>query len=403
MRIAYLASLYPYASDTYVRNEVETLRIKGFEVKTFAVRRPPDSWLVDPKIQAEAQRTQYVLSGAVPRLIIAFFLTALTKPIRLIQSFHLVWRSHSPGLLNRVRQFIYVCEGALLSRLLVRSRIEHLHNHVAENSATVAMIASQLSGIPFSMTVHGPGIFYHPRAWGLAEKIQRSSFTACITEFCRSQCMVFTDPKYWKRLVVIRCGLLDEFLVSSPMPIGDSPNFVCIGRLCAEKGHMLLLEAVRRLVAKGIDIELTIIGDGPLRKELEEFSNRWNLTHKVRFLGWQSTSTVREHINSSRGLILASFAEGLPIVIMEALAMARPVITSWITGIPELVEHRKNGWLIPAGSIDSLETAIREALSTPVEELWAMGMAGRERVLRMHSAAVEADKLAKLFRESGEN
>jgi colanic acid/amylovoran biosynthesis glycosyltransferase len=400
MRIAYFASLYPYASDTYVRNEVETLRRKGFDVRTFAVRRPPDSWLVDQKIQAEAHSTQYVLSGAIPRLVIAFLLTVLTKPIRLIQSFGLVWRSHSPGILNRFRQFAYVCQGALLSRLLLQSRIEHLHNHVAENSATVAMVASQLSGIPFSMTVHGPGIFYHPRAWGLAEKVKRSSFTACITEFCRSQCMVFADPKYWNRLFVIRCGLLDEFILSHPKPIVDSNSFVCVGRLCAEKGFLLLFEAVSCLVQQGNDLHLVVIGDGPLRKELESFVVRRNLGGNIKMLGWQSTSSVREYLNSSRGLVLPSFAEGLPIVIMEALAMARPVITSWITGIPELVEHGKNGWLIPAGSEEHLVNALKEAIDTPTDQLFEFGLHGREKVIRLHNSSSEVEKLAELFKTS---
>ena len=173
---------------------------------------------------------------------------------------------------------------------------------------------------------------------------------------------------------------------------------MCVGRLCPEKGHLILLEAVRRLVEQGDDIELTIIGDGPLRTHLEEFSARAKLESRVRFMGWQSTSSVRECLGVSRGLILASFAEGLPIVIMEALAMARPVITSCIAGIPELVEHRKNGWLIPAGSVDCLVASIKEAIHTPIDQLSSMGLSGREMVSRLHNASMEADKLATLFR-----
>lgn len=400
MRIAYFASLYPYASDTYVRNEVESLRLQGFDVSTFAIRRPPASWIVDPKIQAESDRTQYVLSGAVPHILMAVLLTVFTHPIRLVQALYLVWSTHSPGVWNRVRQITYLGEGALLARLLIRSRIEHLHNHVAENSATVAMLASHISEIPYSMTVHGPGIFYHPRAWGLSAKVQRSAFTVCITEFCRSQCMVFTEPKYWSRLVVVHCGLLDEFLLSPPDTLRDSNRLVCIGRLCAEKGHVLLLEAVRKLVAQGKDVEVTMIGDGPLRNDLEAIVAKWELSQNIRFVGWQNTEQVREYLQDARGLVLPSFAEGLPIVIMESLAMGRPVITSWITGIPELVEHGVNGWLIPAGSVDALVDAMSKALIAPVEELFAMGCRGREKVLSEHNARIEATKLAQLFRRS---
>lgn len=400
MRIAYFASLYPYASDTYVRNEIESLRLQGFDVTTFAIRRPPESWIVDPKIQAEANRTQYVLSGAGLRIFMAVLLTAFTRPIRLVQALCLVWRTHSPGAWNRMRQVSYVGEGALLARLLIRSRIEHLHNHVSENSATVAMLASHISGVPYSTTVHGPGIFYHPRAWGLAAKVQRSAFTVCITEFCRSQCMIFTEPKYWSRLVVVHCGLLDEFLLTPPIAIPDSKKLVCIGRLCPEKGQVLLLEAVRKLVEQGIDIEVTMIGDGPLRADLEAKVAQWDLSQNMRFLGWQSTEQVRACLQASRGLLLPSFAEGLPIVIMESLAMGRPVITTWIAGIPELVEHGISGWLIPAGSLDAVVDAIRQALSTPVDELFEMGCRGREKVLSEHNATIEATKLAHLFRHS---
>ena len=402
MRIAYFASLYPYASDTYVRNEVESLRLLGFDVTTFAVRRPPASWIVDPKLQAEANRTRYVLSGAGLHILLAVLATAFTRPIRLVQALNLVWRTHSPGVLNRIRQITYLCEGALLARLLIRSRIEHLHNHVAENSATVAMLASHMSGIPYSMTVHGPGIFYHPRAWGLSAKIQRSAFTVCITEFCRSQCMIFTEPKYWSRLVVVHCGLLDEFLLTPPETISDSKKLVCIGRLCPEKGHVLLLEAVQKLVAQGTDVEVTMIGDGSLRADLEAKVAQWEVSRNVHFVGWQSTEQVRSCLQASRGLLLPSFAEGLPIVIMESLAMGRPVITTWIAGIPELVEHGVNGWLIPAGSLDALVDAMSKALNTPVIELYAMGCRGREKVLREHNARIEARKLADLFRLSSQ-
>ncbi len=397
MRIAYFASLYPYASDTYVRNEVESLRLQGFDVTTFAVRRPPASWIVDPKIEAEAKRTQYVLSGALLQILFALLVTAFTHPIRLLQALLLVWRTHGPGVWNRLRQVSYVGEGALLARLLILSRIEHLHNHVAENSATVAMLASHMSGVPYSMTVHGPGIFYHPRAWGLSAKVQRSSFTVCITEFCRSQCMVFTEPKYWNRLVVVHCGLLDDFLSDPPTIVSNTKKLVCIGRLCPEKGQALLLEAVKNLVSQGIEIEITFIGDGPSRSQLETLTESWDLSSHIRFLGWQSTEKVRECLRESRCLVLTSFAEGLPIVIMESLAMGRPVITTWIAGIPELVEHRANGWLVRPGSIDELVDAIQEALQTPVEQLTAMGLHGREKVLREHSSLKESSKLVDLF------
>ena len=402
MRIAYLSSLYPYASDTYVRNEVDALRLAGWQISTFAVRRPPESMQVDDRIREEASRTEYLLTGGLLTLCVAIGWAIMTRPLRLCGSVRLVWTSHAAGFVNRLRQWFYVAEACLLARRLLQKGICHLHNHVAENSATVAMLASHLSGVPFSMTVHGPGIFFHPRQWGLGEKVRRSAFTVCITEFCRSQCMAVTPPECWNRLRVVHCGLGDDFIAEKPDPVPQTGGFVCVGRVCPEKGHAVLLDAVRRLVQAGLPVELTIIGDGPMRVELERRREEWGLGPHVRFLGWQSSMQIREQIMQARCLVVASFAEGLPMVIMEALALCRPVITTWVAGIPELVENGADGWLVPPGSAEALARAMEESIRYPSTRLDDMGRHGRQKVLREHNASTEAAKLAGIFRRAVE-
>jgi glycosyltransferase involved in cell wall biosynthesis len=168
-----------------------------------------------------------------------------------------------------------------------------------------------------------------------------------------------------------------------------------------EKGHLVLLDAVAQLAAEGRRRELVLAGDGPLRPEIERAIDRRQLRDAVRMAGWLSAKEVREEILRSRALVLPSFAEGLPVVIMEALALGRPVIATAIAAVPELVEPGIGGWVVPAGSGEALAAALREALEAPVEALADMGKAGAAAVARRHDAAAEARKLAALFARAG--
>jgi colanic acid/amylovoran biosynthesis glycosyltransferase len=403
IRIAYLTSLYPRASDTFVRLEVQFLRAAGFDVQTYSVRRPDRSLLVGKAVEFEAKRTTFLLDRNPFRLIAAVLVTALIHPTRFLKAVILMWRTGAPGLKGRAMHAAYFVEAALLARLLRRLGVRHLHNHIGENSATVAMLASQMSGIPFSMTIHGPGIFFHPRHWALSEKIQRAVFTACISHFCASQCMTFAPTSAWKRLRVIHCCVDPTFLTASSQRIPTDPRFTFVGRLCAEKGILLLVEAIRRLQSRNIPVRLTVIGDGPLRAEIESSIAEYGLSANIELLGWQPSDVVRQCVLNSRALVLPSFAEGLPVVLMESLALHRPVITTQIAGIPELVESGVSGWLIEPGSVDALVAALQQACEASTERLAEMGRAGARRVAQQHDAHVEVAKLAECILESIEN
>jgi glycosyltransferase involved in cell wall biosynthesis len=185
------------------------------------------------------------------------------------------------------------------------------------------------------------------------------------------------------------------------VPPPDAPRLVCVGRLTEQKGQLLLIEAAHRLAMKGIKSELVLVGDGEMRVEVERLVARHGLAGQVRITGWVSSDRVREEILAARGLVLPSLAEGLPVVIMEAMALRRPVLTTYVGGIPELVRSGENGWLFPAGDIESLAAAMEDCLSRSPEELQALGEAGHARVLGCHSIDIEAAKLAGLFRDSG--
>jgi glycosyltransferase involved in cell wall biosynthesis len=289
----------------------------------------------------------------------------------------------------------YLAEACRILPLLSTFGATHLHAHFGTNSAEVAMLVRALGGPPFSFTVHGPDEYLQPM--GLAQKIRRSAFVVAISQYGRSQLYLRLPHQDWSKVHVVHCGLETAFYNVPPIPMPTVPRLVCVGRLSEAKGQLLLVEAVGRLVAKGISIELVLAGDGPMRGQLERFIEELGIGRHVRITGWISGSEVRSEIQAARALVLPSFAEGLPVVIMEALALRRPVLTTYIAGIPELVRPGENGWLVPAGSLDDLTNAMEACLLTPVDVLQRLGEAGRDRVIARHSIDVETGKLAECF------
>jgi len=394
--LAYLTSLYPRASDTFIRREVAALRRLGHRVETFSVRAPDAGQIVGADVEKEANQTTSLLDNpaALP-LDLAWAIA--TRPAALRRAARAIWRIGPGGARARVWQTAYLAEACRLARALRRRRIDILHNHIGENSATVAMAASIISGVPFSQTIHGPGIFFSAERWGLGEKIDRSAFTACISDFCRSQCMIFAPLRSWERLRIIRCGLDERFFDERATSPSGEARIVCVGRLCEAKGQALLIDAVARLRDEGVACACRLVGDGPMRRALEKRIAERGVGDRVEILGWLSGERVREELDAARLFVLPSFAEGLPVVIMEALAMGRPVVSTRIAAIPELVRPAETGWLCAPGSVDALVEALRDALATPIDRLAEMGRRGRDRVLERHDVTREAARLSELF------
>jgi len=219
-----------------------------------------------------------------------------------------------------------------------------------------------------------------------------------ISEYGRSQLFRWSPHPLWPKIHVVHCGVDERFLDVVPTPVPDVARFVCVGRLCEQKGQLLLVRALAELVRRGREVELVLAGDGEMRSELETLIRDEGLAARVQITGWASGERVRQEILAARALVLPSFAEGLPVVLMEALALHRPVLSTYVAGIPELVVPGECGWLVPAGDVESLVAAMEAALDTPVEILAAMGAAGAERVRRRHDVRTEAGKLHQLFR-----
>jgi glycosyltransferase involved in cell wall biosynthesis len=296
---------------------------------------------------------------------------------------------------------VYLAEACRIALWLRSSGVQHLHAHFGTNSAEVAMLVHVLGGPHWSFTAHGPEEFDKTQLIGLAEKIRRAAFVVAVSSFGRSQLFRCTDHEHWAKIFIVHCGL-------EPSCFSDEPNyssgqsFVCVGRLCEQKGQLLLVEAFRRLLDRGIDAHLTLAGDGELRPALECLIEKYQLGSNVHISGWISNPEVCQQLLAARALILPSFAEGLPVVIMEAMALRRPVISTYVAGIPELISNGENGWLVPAGDVEAIVNIMQKCLEVPPEILKEMGDAAFEKVFEFHDVNKEAAKLVKLFAGSAE-
>lgn len=400
MILAYLTNQYGRASDTFIRQEVMQLRGLGHTVHTFSTRRPEADHQASAEAREAQATTDYILDHGALRLLGSLAACAFTQPGRMVRALGLAWRTRGPGLKPLVMQGVYLVEAAYLARRLDALMVEHLHNHIGMNSATVAMLAATLAGIGWSQTVHGPHDFFDATRWALPQKMGHAALTVFIADYGRSQGMMMTPPSVWPRLHVVRCGVDGTFLGQPVTPILDGAPLLFVGRLSPEKGVLVLIEALGRLRREGLTVPLRVIGDGPSRGEMVRAAAAAGLGEAVTFLGWQGSGRVRDELLGCRALVLPSFAEGLPVVLMEAMALHRPVVSTYVAGIPELVVSGENGLLTAAGSVDELVEAVRTIMALPPDKLAAMGRHGAQRVAARHDAAVNARRLAELLAEA---
>lgn len=397
MKIAYLINQYPKVSHTFIRREVRALEQQGFEVLRIALRGW-DEPLPDPEDQRERELTRYVLGHGVFALVIPILQAAIRGPRRFLSVLYLAVRMSRQSDRSLAYHLIYVAEACQVVRWAAEFGARQLHAHFGTNSAEIAMLARMLGGPPYSFTAHGTDEFTRPMALG--EKASRSSFVVAISSFVRSQLFMHLRHTDWRKVEVVRCGLEPTFYAVGAPAIPNCRRLICIGRLSEAKGQLLLIEAAARLATLGVAFELVLAGDGPLRPLIERLICENGLEGRVRITGWISSAQVREEILAARALVVPSFSEGLPVVIMEAMALRRPVLATCVAGIPELVRHGENGWLFAAGSVDALTCAMDDCLAMPLTGIQALGDAGYERVIREHSADTEAAKLGGLFLRS---
>jgi colanic acid/amylovoran biosynthesis glycosyltransferase len=398
-KIAYFTNVYPAVSHGFIRREILAVERQGMHVTRVALRGW-DSEIFDDQDRLEQEKTRYVLQhGAFP-LIGAVLRALVLSPRRFFAGLALTLRPGRRSVRPWPYHMVYLAEACRLVAWLREAGIGHVHAHFGTNSAEIVMLARVLGGPPYSFTVHGPVEFDNIDYFGTAEKIGRSAFTVAITDFTRSQlCRTVPYPE-WAKIRVIRCGLDPEFFATAPGPVPDEPRITCIGRLVEQKGQQILIEAAARLRDRGRRFKLSVVGGGPMYPEVKQLVQHYGLEDVVELHGAVGTEQLLEELRLARALVLPSFAEGLPMVIMEAMALGRPVVSTYVAGIPELVVPGETGWLVPAGAVEPLADAVEQVLDATPEELQAMGRTAFARVASLHSADDLGASLASLFRAS---
>ncbi len=397
-RIAYLVNQYPKVSHSFIRREIHAVERLGISVMRIAIR----GWnepLADEQDIAERGRTRYALKGGFGPLVRATARAAVRSPRKfasaLIEAIRLSRRAERPLPYH----VVYLAEACRILEWLRSAEVTHVHAHFGTNSAEVAMLIRLLGGPSYSFTVHGPDEFDKAHALHLDRKIGQARFVVAISSYGRAQLYRRAAYADWGKIEIVHCGIEAAFRTAGQDEAPQEGRLVCVGRLSEQKGQLVLLEAMSRLKHRLGACHLVLAGDGEMRPEIEARIAALGLTQAVTITGWISSADVRREIQKAQALVLPSFQEGLPVVIMEAMALQRPVISTYVAGIPELVVPGETGWLVPAGSIEPLVEALEACLTASPETLQRMGQAGSRRVMERHDIDVEAGKLARLFAE----
>ncbi len=398
MRIAYLTTTYPAVSHTFIRRELREMERRGHSVFRLAIREA-DAPPVDPEDREEQGKVLHCLSQPALHLLLGQLWTMLTRPLAFAGALALACRMARRSDRGLVRHLAYLLEACYLLQVLQRARVEHVHVHFGTNPTAVARLIRRLGGPDYSFTVHGPAELDAPVPLDLRGKVADAAFVVAISDYCSAQLRRWIRLEDWPKIHVVRCTVGDAFFEAAAPINPDARTLVCVGRLCPAKGQALLIDAMSVVVREGVDARLVLAGDGEMRLMLEHRIREAGLSERVVITGWIDEEAVRRHLLAARALVLPSFAEGLPMVIMEAMAMERPVISTYVAGIPELVRPGENGWLVPAGNVEQLTGAIVEAMQAPVEQLRAMGASGRERVRQRHYLPTETEKLDAILRQ----
>lgn len=397
MRVAYLVNQYPMVSLTFIRREIHALERLGVQVDRIALR----GWeltLVDPVDIEERAKTRYVLQGGPLRLLGATLKTAISRPGAFLRGWKLAWAMSKGAEKSWPVHLAYLAEACAIRQWMAQSGATHLHAHFATNPAEVAMLVRAIGGPTYSFTAHGSDIMDRPAQVGLQQTVGHAAFAVAVCSYGRSQIYKWIAQPLWDRVHVVRCGLERGYGDAVAAVDGAMRRLVCIGRLSKEKGQLLLLQAAARARALSAQpFEIVLAGDGPQRREVEALVDSLGLHDCVRITGWLDAAGVQRELAQSSALVVPSLSEGLPMVIMEAMASGRPVIAPYLAGIPELVLNEHTGWLFPASDVEALAQSIVSCLATDAATLAGLGQAGRERVWQMHDVDATAQRLKALM------
>ncbi|MES2391924.1 MAG: glycosyltransferase [Acidobacteriota bacterium] len=400
LRVAFLLSRYPAVSHTFLLNEVLGLRARGVDVETASINRPDRApKQLSEAEAAEAHKTHYIKDGNTLLALMTALGTACARPDVLMRGLTAVVKLRNLSLRQRGYWLFYLAEALLVGRWMQQRKLRHLHVHFGGAVASVGMLTSIAWKIPYSLTIHGPEELLDVSGYRLKEKVEQASFVFCISDFCRSQLCQLTEPRTWGKFAVVRLGVDPAALLPSLAHAASEHStlrLVCTGRLVAAKGHRILLQALVKLARRGVQVKTTLIGDGPERESLRQFVEREGLEDSVVFTSALSHAETLQHVRSADIFVLASFAEGIPVALMEAMALGLPCVSTTVAGIPELIQTGRDGLLVAPSNVEELAEAIESLANDPALRNF-LGRSARRRIIRDYNLPLNQERLAQCF------
>jgi len=409
--VAFLVSAYPALSHAFIEREVLALRAAGVAVETFTVRGPGDEARLSAVSRAEAERTTALLGQPAGAYAGALLELLRARPAALLRGLATAWTSGPRTARARVWQHFYLVEAALLLQHLRRRGVRHVHVHFANNGADVARLAVALgravdgpdAGWRWTFSMHGPTEFTDPVGHDLAAKVRSAAAVACISDYCRDELAALVEAGETDHLGLVRMGVdVTRFAPAADRRAGRGPGplrLLFVGRLVPEKGPSDLLAAVALLRAAGRDLDVVVVGNGPLREQLAAEVAAQGLQDVVRLLGPVGQDDLPSWYEWADVFCLPSYAEGVPVVLMEAMATELPVVTTRIAGIPELVRDGDTGLLVEPGRPALVAAAVERLAAAPGERA-ELGRRARRRIVEEFQPAENAARLVALWRRT---
>ena len=398
-KIAYLVSMYPAISHTFILREAIRLRTLGFEIDFASINLPdrPDAAMTDEE-RLEKSRTYYVKSHGIRGALMAH-MTLFHNPRAWLRGLKSIFHLAEWNLRQLAYCFFYFTEALMISRWMQSKKISHLHVHFGNAAATVGMLLKQMMPISLSITVHGPDEFYDAKGQWLRQKIESADFMICISKFARSQLMFLSPQSNWEKFEVCPLGVEFENIQSTKKSSNVNVPFtiLCVGRLTGAKGQGILIKACERLHHAGRQFQLVLVGAGPDESALKEAVKSAGLQDKVIFTGPLNQPEVRQWYSKADVFALASFAEGVPVVLMEAMAQVVPCVTTCITGIPELIRDGQDGLLVAPSDPIQLAEALARLMDDPELRI-ALSASASARVMTHYNLQTNVAQLAEIFR-----
>lgn len=396
--VAYLVNQYPKTSHSFVRREIRALESIGHRIVRLAIRGSGEP-LVEAEDREEAARTRVLLEAGLGRMVLATAVVLACRPLRFLAAMALTWRIAWRSDRGLLRPWAWLLEACLLLSWARRDGVRHVHAHFGTNATAVAMLAHVLGGPTYSFTAHGTETFDSPPSIALRQKVARAAFVVAVCAWGRAQILRWCAQGDWAKVHVVRCGVDARFRLAAPTAVPAERRVVCVARLSPEKGVETLIDAMALLRARGCQGRLVVLGGGEAHDRIAARIAASGLDADVTLAGWADADVVRREIAAARALVVPSLAEGLPVVIMEAMSLHRPVVATAVGGIAELVRDGTTGWLVSPGSPEVLADAIQAVFEAPPEQLQAMGGRGARHIAACHDVDREAVTLSRLFAE----